>query len=351
MILYFEYSKSCIFILVKEKNWSIESARYIAAFAVICIHYFYPKNETLTLVVNQCARFAVPFFFTVSGYFLAEKLKGNDRFSIYWKYVKKIFFLYIAWQFIYFIDPPYGEIYIRGFWKAYSNKLHQVTDQNWEYIIFKGWSQHLWYFASLCLTVIYFFLFRLKRVYLMVGISALLYMVGALTHAYARSRLGIPTTWLGLPPKFNTNNLIFFSAFPFSLGVLLSARPVHIGLWPSIIILLLGVALHFTEIWFLGHIKLKQRVDYGFTTFIMGVGVFLVAKNHFKPLEWKALASLGKFSLGIYAMHVLVATYLYNYLFIHYKDYLYITRPMATLIACTLITWGMSKVPVLKKLV
>src|SRR5262245_58513095 len=121
---------------MSNRNNSIESVRYIAAFAVICIHFFYPKNKELTLVVNQWARFAVPFFFVVSGYFLAERLKNNDKPLVYWRYLKKIFFLYIAWQFIYFIDPPLGQIYIYGFKKSYLDKLHQVTSQNWEYIIF-----------------------------------------------------------------------------------------------------------------------------------------------------------------------------------------------------------------------
>jgi surface polysaccharide O-acyltransferase-like enzyme len=336
---------------MNQKNRSIESIRYIAAFAVILIHYFYPKDKELTLIVNQWARFAVPFFFVVSGYFLAEKLKKNDAPSVYWGYFKKVLFLYIAWQFIYFINPPYGEIYIRGFYTAYSKKLHTVIDHNWEYIIFKGWSQHLWFFASLALTVAFFFIFRLKRIYWMVGISFLLYIIGALTKAYAKTAIGIPVQSLGFPKDFNTNNLIFFSAFPFSLGVLFSAKEIRMGLAASFVILIVGYILHYTEVWYLGTLKLHQRIDYGFSTFLMGLGAFLVAKNHFKLLEVQFLSNLGKFSLGIYAMHILVATYLYDFIFIHFKTYQYITKPIATLIVCTLVTWGMSKIPLLKKLV
>src|SRR5688500_16208409 len=203
------------------RNYSIESLRYIAAFAVICIHYFYPKNDDLTLVVNQWARFAVPFFFVVSGFFLAEKLKKDDKPIVYWKYFKKCLSLYLAWQLIYFLNPPLGDIYIYGIKKAYTLKLNSVWGQTWDYVIFKAFAQHLWFFASLSLTVIYFFFFRLKRVYLMLGISIVLYIIGALTKAYAGSRYGIKVgniqfpfhiywekIWLGVPNKFNTNNLI-----------------------------------------------------------------------------------------------------------------------------------------------
>ena len=90
-----------------QKNNSIESVRYIAAFAVICIHYFYAKDKTLTLAVNQWARFAVPFFFIVSGYFLGEKLKKDDKVIVYWAFIKKILILYFAWQLIYFLNPSH----------------------------------------------------------------------------------------------------------------------------------------------------------------------------------------------------------------------------------------------------
>ncbi len=350
--------------MLSKRINSIESVRFIAAFAVICIHYFNEKGNSL-LIVNQISRFAVPFFFVVSGFFLAEKLKKEDKFIVYWKYFKKLLFLYLAWQLIYFINPPRGDIYIYGFAKAYSKKFHGVFGSSWEYffqhadVIFRGFAQHLWFFASLAITTLYFFLFRLKRVYLMVAISAVLYVIGALTKAYMNSKIGIPVEsmrihmsgyWYGFPDKFNTNNLIFFSALPFSLGVMLSAKNIRVALMPAILILLVGYALHFTEVWYLGQIKLKQRVDYGFSTFLMGLGFFLVAKAKFKPLEFNWLANLGKYSLGIYAMHVLIANYLYELIFVHIKPYPTIFFCLTILVACTLVTFILSKIPVVKKL-
>jgi surface polysaccharide O-acyltransferase-like enzyme len=334
------------------RNNAIESVRYIAAFAVINIHYFYTKDHQITLVVNQWARFAVPFFFVVSGYFLAEKLKKDDTPAVYWGYIKKLIFLYLAWQLLYFINPAHhGEIYIRGFLKAYSQKLHLVTNQGWWYTLFTGWAAHLWFFLSLALTVAVFFLFRLKRVGWFVAVSFILYIIGVLTKAYVKTDIGLPAESLGLPKNFNTNNLIFFSAFPFSLGVLFSAKNIKVGLPVAFLILLAGYVLHFTEVWYLGTLKLHQRIDYGFSTFLMGLGAFLVAHNHFKLLEFKQLANLGKFSLGIYAMHVMVASYLYEFIIIHYKTYKHVLIPLSTLIVCTGITWVLAKIPGVKRLV
>lgn len=339
--------------MINKKNISIESLRYIAAFAVICIHYFYPKHKELGLIVNQWARFAVPFFFVASGYFMAEKLKVNDKPIIYWNFIKKLLILYIGWQLIHFLilPPIWDEIYLRGFIKAYTARLHAVIYQRWDWMIFRGWSQHLWFFFSLAQTAALFFLFRTKRIYLFVGVAAILWVVGALTKAYLKSSVGIPVETFGLPKNFNTNNLVFFSSLPFAIGLLLSLKEIRFGLMTSLIILMAGYALHSLEIWNLGQIKLKQRVDYVFSTFMMGVGAFMVGLNRFKPLEIKFIGNLGKYSLGIYAMHIIVANYLYGYLLWNWKEYKYILIPICTLLVCTLVTFILSKIPVIKKLV
>jgi len=344
---------------VNEKNYTIESLRFIAAFAVICIHFFYPKNKDLTLVINQWARFAVPFFFMVSGYFLAQKLKKDDQPIVYFQYIKKVLVLYLAWQFIYFINPPLGDIYIYGIKKAYVLKLNTFIHQRWDLIAFKGFAQHLWFFASLSLTVVYFFIFRLKRVYLMLAVSILLYIIGALTKAYVKTSIGVDPKLLGLPDKFNTNNLIFFSALPFTLGVLFSIKNWTINIWIAFTVLIIGYTIHATEVWWLGTQKLHQRVDYVFSTILIGLGVFMVGLARFKPLEWKPLSVLGKYSLGIYGMHALVSLWIYTIfqkilsendmgVFLSYK---YIFLTIGTLIVSTGITYILSKTPILKKLV
>ena len=84
--------------MVKRIN-SIESLRLTAAFAIILIHYFDAQTVVKT-IVDQLARFAVPFFFTISGYFLAEKLKQNNKPVIYCNYFKKILLIYLLTIFI-----------------------------------------------------------------------------------------------------------------------------------------------------------------------------------------------------------------------------------------------------------
>lgn len=344
---------------LKDKNYSIESLRFIAALAVICIHFFYPKNKELTLWINQWARFAVPFFFMVSGYFLAQKLQKNDKPSVYFKYIKKVLILYIVWQVIYFMNPPIGDIYIYGIKKAYLVKWNGFIHQRWDLIVFKGFAQHLWFFASLSLTVLYFLIFRLKRVYLMLGFSILLYLVGALTKAYVKTSIGIDPRFLGFPDKFNTNNLIFFSALPFTVGVLFSLKNWKVNIGVAFLVLIIGYGLHAAEVWWLGTQKLHQRVDYVFSTILVGLGVFMIGLARFKPLEWKPLASLGKYSLGIYGMHVLVSVWIYTTFqkllneeeMTQLLSYKHIILTVGTLIVSTGITYILSKIPILKNIV
>ena len=60
---------------------SLEFGRLLAIMAVILIHtgpfrgeYYSESVHLFSDILNQIARFAVPFFFLMSGYFLCEKL-------------------------------------------------------------------------------------------------------------------------------------------------------------------------------------------------------------------------------------------------------------------------------------
>lgn len=54
-------------IVSSPRNQSLEVCKLIAAFFVICIHCDFPGR--IFIMLNAVARFAVPFFFAVSGYF------------------------------------------------------------------------------------------------------------------------------------------------------------------------------------------------------------------------------------------------------------------------------------------
>jgi surface polysaccharide O-acyltransferase-like enzyme len=326
-----------------NRNNSIDSMRYISIFGVILVHCF-PASGYLLIIVNEFVRFAVPFFFVTSGYFLAEKLKKGDNIWVYLKYVKRIFYLYLLWQLVYFLKPGVHNILKYGLFEEYiikaTNFLKNATIES---LIFNGFSYHLWFFPSLIMTVLLFVFFKLKNIKIGLIISGFLYIIGVIAGSYASTPIGIR-----LP--FHTRNFVFFSALPFFLGAYLSICNKKTNLPYSLIILFIGFIGHFTEGYFLNKYFNIYIGDFGFSTFLMGLGAFLIAKVRVGILENEKFAKLGKLSLGIYGCHLLVANYIKflnsGFLF----PIWFVIYPTLVLIISTIIIYILNKYNLLKVL-
>ena len=89
---------------------SVDAIRVLAIVSVIVIHTAPFQTQPLlgegelyaAIIINQVARFAVPFFFILSGYFWALKF-SNDSMVIQptLKVIKRIALIFIAWSLIY----------------------------------------------------------------------------------------------------------------------------------------------------------------------------------------------------------------------------------------------------------
>ncbi|EKE13371.1 MAG: hypothetical protein ACD_13C00022G0012 [uncultured bacterium] len=98
---------------MKERIKSLDSLRTIAILAVLLIHTTTRTLEaskfniigfSWTLFLNQIARFAVPLFFTLSGFVLELNYKeGTDYWSFIKKRFSKIFIPYAVWSLIYYL--------------------------------------------------------------------------------------------------------------------------------------------------------------------------------------------------------------------------------------------------------
>jgi surface polysaccharide O-acyltransferase-like enzyme len=327
---------------IKEKNNTIESIRFIAAFAVILIHCFQAEG-IIKIIVDQWARFAVPFFFAASGYFLAGKIKEKDEPIIYWNYLKKVLLLYVAWNLIYLLIPFYGEIIGKDYFSYLGIKFEKIYSHGFEYAIFHGWGFPFWFFASLALTIVFFFLFRKRGIVAMVVFSILLYVFGVLASSYSETSIGIKV-------PFFTRNYIFLSALPFSLGAFIHLKSIVIKPIVAITLLAITCALHFTEVFMFRSIQLSAMYDYGFFTFAMGVAALLVGLYPLKIFHLKWMGRLGKYSLGIYAVHVLIASYIYDLVLPEINGVRIYFGPILILFASGFIIFIIRKVPMLKKI-
>ena len=323
--------------------------RYLAAIAVIFIHCF-PAQGTLKTIIDQLARFAVPFFFVTSGYLLSLKLVKEDTWDSYLPYLKRILILYFGWNLVYAFDFDPQVIMDRGFFDSFYSRISNFfVYSGYEAILFFGFSYHLWFFVSLAGAVFAFMFFKLKSLNLFLLFSALLYAFGVISYSYRFTPLGhIASEWIG---TFNPRNFLAYSALPFGLGIWIGVKKIKLRPVVALGIWALGIALHFAEILFLHTYSNDILVDAVFSTFIMGVGAFLFAISGNQLIENKTLSTLGMLSLGIYGCHLLFKNKL---VFIKELfdpsiwNYLY---PILVVILSTLLTMGMKKIRFLKELV
>jgi len=285
-------------LIIKERNKSIDSLRFIAAICIVFLHYS-SFNGLFGVFIKEISRFAVPFFFAVSGFFLTKKLIVNNSPKVYFYFIKKLVILSFLWNCIYVFC--YAFIRFSNTWSFVFLDLGYIKS-SFVGVLRGDASFHLWFFTSLYLTAFLYFLIGVKRIKFLLIIAVSLYVYGVIGRGYRYSAIGI------LVP-FNTRDYIFFSSLPFFLGAFISLKKRNIGIKVSVLVFCIGFFLHLLERYLLKTFYRLDFSDYFFSTFLMGVGGLLVALNRPKFLESKRLSSLGKYSLGMYALHVIVFTF------------------------------------------
>ncbi len=284
-----------------ERILSIDAIRVLAIIAVIAIHT-YPfgsgvvsENNTsmyVAIFINQLARFAVPFFFIISGYFWGIKIrKTANPWTISFPMIQRLLLIFICWSIIYLI--PYQD-----FSESVSDKIIFLIQSPIK-LLFEGTKDHLWFLTALASAVIVCSLFiQFKKPKVLFVIALLLYFTGVLALAYAK-------TPVGLDINFNTRNGPFFSTLLFFTGYYLSGLlATKKWFFYGLVIFSIGTVLHFTEVFVLWK-KFDTTVvqDYVFSTYFMGLGISLIALSNVHLLRSKNLSEIGKLTLGIYAIH------------------------------------------------
>ena len=292
----------------------IETTRVAAIFAVVCIntHPFrdlqYPDTtfKTLSYIIDQACRFAVPFFFVTSGYFWGKKLlNGAEIRILLYRYSKRLAIIFLIWSAVYAVIPPYWLMEtlkygpLKPFYWQFNNTLNWISNNPLTFIM-QGTSTHLWFLTALIIafSILTFFISLGLQKY-MIPVSAFLYAIGLLGGTYSTFPFGIH---LPIPATSGP----FLGTLFVALGWWLSNRPKPTASIAYFIIIL-GFVLHMTEAIFLRqYIDERTRPDYLLGTIPYGVGVFMLALTHPHMGQSTFLPSLAKFTLGVYVMHQLV---------------------------------------------
>lgn len=296
-----------------ERIASLDVFRVFAIFAVILIHAkpFQGVGQsvgwnTLALGINQGARFAVPFFFVVSGYLLSRKIVVGTTtvdLSPAYRQIYRLLSILIFWSVVYLVFiPDFIDVFIQnGAPKSiYWNFLHIVSEP-WK-ILTSGTRIHLWFIAGLTWALVFVVLWaKLFRARGALFFAIGLYLFGLTQGAYAWIKPEfIPT--LDVPVN------LWFAISLVMVGWWLAASGPIVSYRLAGLIAGSGMLMHFGEVGLLqlfhGQSAWQQDILLGTAVWATGLLLVLLSKPNMGR-DWP-IESWGRWTLGVYAVHLLV---------------------------------------------
>ena len=151
----------------EEKNYitGLDVPRLLAAICVVAIHSYMEYGLVWdAYVVRILTRWAVPFFFMITGYFLKEDGRGFAKFWF------KILCLYTFWTIVYALVDHYDIWNVRDFLSALRS----------------GLIMPFWYFPSLLICSLFVFVLVrvIKDIRVILVICAVLFVMAMMGHTF-----------------------------------------------------------------------------------------------------------------------------------------------------------------------
>jgi surface polysaccharide O-acyltransferase-like enzyme len=276
--------------MVENRNYTIDAFRTLGAFSVVVLHTHYEGVLTNNIVNSLflCARWAVPFFFLVSGYFFEKKSRLNLDIE-FAKSLKYLLGIFIVSNIIYSLAALQTVYYS-------AKDIFSIRS-----IILGNWF-HLWFIGSM-----------------IIGYTSLWFVISIrMEKAMAFIAFAILVLALVIGPyaTFNRLNIdLYFSKFIISIpflfiGFLYSKYNIDkkFGLIPCLLIIAFGLISMFVENAIIySHTKpVLINHEYLLGTFMLAIGIFMLSFN-VKTSKDSILSSIGrKYSLMIYLYHPLL---------------------------------------------
>lgn len=324
--------------------------RFIAVVAIIMLHtqpfrLVPPEKDDayrlLDVLITNLARFAVPFFFVISGYFWGHGIRNREDFvSFSIMKIRRIFLIFIFWTLVYLI--PYSQLKLNIGFEDYivliREHINDLYRQPYTDLLMRGSKLHLWYLVALmCSMIISTFFVKLKQEKPLFILAVGLYIVGVLSKSYQ-------DTPIGMDIGFNTLYGPFFGTLFFVSGYFLSNLKItKAWLKYGIIIFLFGTLMHFIEMIVLWRVfeNLPQH-DYVFGTYWMGIGFSIIMLVDSPKLQENVFSKVGRLSLGIYAVHYIFVDLFSRFDQTHHSAFWEIGYVMIVLILAILVTYLLS---------
>jgi surface polysaccharide O-acyltransferase-like enzyme len=271
-----------------NRNGSVDAFRLLAAFCVILLHLEYPALPgNLVSGVRLLCRWAIPFFFIVSGYYFASQHAAAKELNIQ-KLVGRLIWIFLLWSIIYLPVVLNQHDFKTAFQRLFSPNF-----------VYFGSFVHLWFISSLIFGYILIaFLYQFKMEYTLPVFAVIILVLTLLStpypifgneysFAYVNHLLSVPFLYIGFQ--------FYKKGFP----------PV----WICLILIITGVVMQIVEVRFIYRAYGLSAYDHEFLigTIPFAIGMTALAFNNLKGLQWPMLNDWGRDnSLGIYLIHPLV---------------------------------------------
>lgn len=317
-----------------ERFSGIDAFRYFGFIAVVILHavIYGSKRGSLVLgVVDHLCRFAVPFFFIASGYFLHKN--DIDTFSQILKIARRLFPIYAFWLIVYF--------FLSG--ESITNLQNPVTSAKW--ILLGGSAIHLWFLPALGVTASAVLVLRRFGENWLLGIAAAIYVSGLALGPY-REAFDIPVV------PFDTRNGPFFALLFVAMGYVLGKNAITASNKAAFCLLALGVGMQLSEAYTLHRYFDSSFSNYDFLlgTFFFAVSIFLLSLNIIEKPFIRLMATCGRLSLGMYCVH-LVFLWWISFFFDAFSLIECLFLASLVIAMSTITSFALFEIPLLRRLV
>lgn len=339
----------------------VDMFRFIAIFSVIWIHTLplelgnVDNNFTLKflhMICQQFARFAVRFFFCISGYYFGKKWLLQNRFiySATLQNTFRLLIIYLFWFGVYLLIPSeVDKLNDLGFVNLFSEKMEKIF-QSGGMLFLKGppSGYHLWYIPSLiCAMLIILSFLPFKGIGLL-PFAFLLYLIALSAMVYS-------DTWVGIHLDFYLRFGPFMSTLFYAIGYKMATQwsqiIAKISLIQAIAIALIGFCLHMAEClglyFYYGVSPTAHEFYLGTVPFATGMAMvalkLMIRSNLFSYIGW--------YTLGVYVSHLLIVNALFPFIKSCSSLVISLAFPFIVYFLSFFLSWVISKNKYLKALV
>jgi surface polysaccharide O-acyltransferase-like enzyme len=272
----------------ESRNYTIDFLRTIAAFSVVVLHANYgpsDKQSEFVQVIRLCARWAVPYFFLLSGYFFEKKSRENlDKAFL--GSLKNLLIIFIISNVLYSLIAAQTEFYTIGDILS----LRSLVE---------GDFYHLWFIGSLIFGYMMLWLvLSSKLTKLMPAIAIIILVTALIIGPYA----------VITKPNIEGHFLRFLLSIPFLfIGFLYSKHQLQqtTGRIAGTIVAVTGILVTVLESNLLYRGNADFNPEFLLGTFLFSIGVFMLSFSSTMEKD-SAISKIGRnYSLLIYLYHPL----------------------------------------------